>query len=246
MAEMPNPQDEDELSPLELARGDDPRRGRLRLLRTVAVVILLLLLLALWHWTDLGEAITAQRLAAWAVDLRNTPLAVPVVMGVYIIASVALFPLSVLVVATGLAFGPAAGFGYAYAGSLCGSAATYFTGYLLGHSSLDRLAGTWVHRVSKALSRRGFATMVTLSILPVAPFGVINMAAGASHIRFRAYLAGSAVGLAPGILVVVYLGARLGEFIRKPSVGEAIGTAVAAIVGGLILVGLGWYVRRRR
>ena len=231
---------------MDLARGHDPVRGRLRLLRAAAVTVLLLALAGLWRWTSLGEAMNAQKLAAWATDLNNTPMAAVVVLALYVVASVVLFPLSVLVAATGLAFGPLAGFGYAYAGSLCGAVATYYAGRALGRPGLDRLAGTWVHRLSKALSRRGFLTMVTLSVLPVAPFGVINMAAGASHIRFRDYMAGSAVGLAPGILVVVYLGARLGALIRDPSVRTALGVVAAAVAGTLLLAALGWYVRRRR
>ena len=43
--------------------------------------------------------------------------------------------------------------------------------------------------ITMALAKRGLLTMLAVHIIPVAPFTIINLVAGASHIRFRDFVA---------------------------------------------------------
>jgi uncharacterized membrane protein YdjX (TVP38/TMEM64 family) len=61
-------------------------------------------------------------------------------------------------------------------------------------------------------------TMITVRIVPVAPFTVINIVAGASHIKFRDYFWGTLLGMFPGILALAAAGEGFGGilFAKKP------------------------------
>ena len=64
---------------------------------------------------------------------------------------------------------------------------------------MRRYAGERLNSVSRKLSERGLLTIITLRIVPVAPFTVINLVAGASHIRLRDFALGTLVDLLPGV-----------------------------------------------
>ena len=53
--------------------------------------------------------------------------------------------------------------------------------------------------------------MATVRLVPAAPFTLVNLVAGAMRIRFLHYLAGTALGLLPGLAVMAALGARPGN-----------------------------------
>jgi len=58
--------------------------------------------------------------------------------------------------------------------------------------------------------------MIIVRIIPVAPFMIINMVAGAAHIRFGDFVIGSAIGLLPGIVGISLFTDRLAATIQKP------------------------------
>ena len=105
----------------------------------------------------------------------------------------------------------------------------------LGHRrSRDPLgeagSGTRVNRISRALARPGVLSVMALRMLPIAPFSVINLAAGASHVKFTDFLIGTSLGMAPGILVITLLGNQLGRVLTEPEPMELVffGLFVAA------------------
>jgi uncharacterized membrane protein YdjX (TVP38/TMEM64 family) len=53
--------------------------------------------------------------------------------------------------------------------------------------------------------------------VPVAPFTVVNLAAGAAELRLYDYLLGTLLGLAPGIAVMSFLGDRATEVFTRPT-----------------------------
>jgi uncharacterized membrane protein YdjX (TVP38/TMEM64 family) len=74
--------------------------------------------------------------------------------------------------------------------------------------------------------------MAIIRILPIAPFTVVNVIAGASHIGLRDYMLGTALGMSPGIVLTVTFVHHLAAAIRDPSPQTF---AILAAVGILLI-----------
>lgn len=197
----------------------------------------------LWQWLAMQDILTPQAMLALAqgtVSWRDAVWAPFAVMGVYAATSLIIFPLSLLVAATGLVFGPAWGFAYAMLGTLSASVATYWVGRAVGRDALLRHGGQKLNGLARLLAGRGVRTMVLFNLLPLAPFTLTNMLAGACHLRFRDYMVGSTLGIAPGLLGVTLLGSQLGSLMTAQS---REGLLIAA-VGIVVAVGLLWGLKR--
>ena len=197
----------------------------------------------LWQWLAMHDILTPQALLALAhgtVSWRDAAWAPLAVMGVYATTSLVIFPLSILVAVTGLIFGPAWGFVYALLGTLSASMATYWVGRAVGRDALLRHGGQKLNGLARLLAGRGVRTMVFFNLLPLAPFTLTNMLAGACHLRFRDYMVGSTLGIAPGLLGVTLLGSQLGSLMTAES-REGLLVASAGIV---VAVGLLWGLKR--
>jgi len=99
--------------------------------------------------------------------------------------------------------------------------------------------------VSRRLARQGILAMAAIRLVPVAPFTVVNVVAGASHIGFRDYLAGTLLGMGPGTAALAWLAGNAGTLLGAPDLRE-----VSLVLAGLgvlvgIVVGLRLWLRRR-
>jgi phospholipase D1/2 len=80
--------------------------------------------------------------------------------------------------------------------------------------------------------------MIVVRNIPVAPFTVVNLVAGASKIHFRDYLLGTVIGMAPGIAALTIFMDRLEQAVRNPAVENflvLVGVAVVISAGALLL-----------
>lgn len=202
-------------------------------LLALAVIALLAGAAAVWNATPLAEYLEPKRIANWLDTWANDIWAMAALPLVYVVASLAVFPITLMIAATAIAFGPWSGFLIAISGSLLSAAATYGLGSWLGRKFLRRQMGQRLNRISRALGEKGVIAVVTLRTAPVAPFTVVNLACGASDVNIRDYLLGTAIGMAPGIIAMTALGGSLRELLFNPS-----GTSWL-IVGGAIVAWLG-------
>jgi phosphatidylserine/phosphatidylglycerophosphate/cardiolipin synthase-like enzyme/uncharacterized membrane protein YdjX (TVP38/TMEM64 family) len=225
----------------------DQQKPMLRHQIKVGLLVLgVLVLAALWRLTPLGDWIdmdTAASVGQWINDRPFTPL---LVMAIYVVAGVVGVPITLMIIATVTVFGTWAGMFYALAGAELSALATFFIGHLLGRDAVKRLAGSRVNRLSQTLASRGIVTIITVRIIPVAPFSVINVIAGVSDIRFRDFAIGSLIGLIPGVVAIGLLADRMVASLREPTLTQIIILiAVAAVVlSGLYLLRL--RLRRKR
>jgi uncharacterized membrane protein YdjX (TVP38/TMEM64 family) len=157
------------------------------------------------------------------------------------VGGLVVFPVSLLILATVYAFGPVAGFAYSLLGSFLSGVATFGIGKALGRRTVQRFAGRRLRRLSRLLRRRGLIAMATVRLVPVAPFTVVNVVAGAFNVRFLDFALGTLIGMAPGICAIAVFGERLEHAIRHPGVGNF---AVLAVLVALIVLASGW-IRRR-
>jgi len=208
------------------ARKPVPRR----LIGIGVLAIALVLLATAWRWTPLRDWVNLASLIAMAEKLDDLPFAPLAVMASYVLAGLMMVPVTLLIAVTGIVFGPLLGAGYAMGGTLLSAAAAYALGAWLGRDTVRRLLGPRINRLSRRIAKRGILAMMVIRVLPIAPFTVVNIVAGASHIRFRDYLLGTLLGMLPGIIVTVTFIHNLAEVVRKPSAGTLAVLAVVAVL----------------
>jgi uncharacterized membrane protein YdjX (TVP38/TMEM64 family) len=217
---------------------------------TVSLLAVLVALGLLWQWLAMQDVLTVDALRQWIATSpawRDHPAIFLAVMALYACALLVMFPLSILVALTGLIFGPIWGFVYATLGTLTSSVVSYWVGRRLGRETLMTYGGRHLKGMSRYLAHRGIRTMTMINLLPLAPFTLTNMMAGAFHLRFRDYMIGSTLGIAPGLAGVTLLGSQLGQLATAESRGDLIWAAFGLLAGIALLVGLKrWSDRRRR
>jgi phospholipase D1/2 len=153
---------------------------------------------------------------------------------------------TVLIAATAAVFGAWPGVLYAAAGTMVSALATYAIGRWLGPNGLRQFFGPRTNVLTRSFARRGIPAVTLVRIVPVAPFSLVNLAAGAFRIPLPDYLIGTAIGLAPGLGLMSLLGDNLIDMIREPTLsGIAIVVAVLAVAIGLS-IGVQRVISRRR
>ena len=186
------------------------------LLRVALLLVSVAALGALWRWTSFADWATPERLSALAAPLR-TSASGPIIAAAGIVAGgFVLVPVTAMILACIYLFGPMLGFGAAFAGSLASAIVGFALGRVLLGNWVRGLRSPRLHRVRNRLARSGIVAIAAIRIVPIAPFTIVNVVAGASSVGFRDYLIGSAIGLAPGILAMTVLADRAAQAVLDP------------------------------
>ncbi len=218
----------------------DGQNGKLMWLAG-GILLLLLGMATAWKWTPLAELVNVNQITAWALSIRNSPALPVIILSAYLIGSLLLIPITALIIATALVFGPLLGSVYSFAGCFLGAAATYAVGYYLGRDLVRRLTGSRWARVERQICRGGLIAVATMRLLPVAPFTAVNVIAGAFQVPFRQYVLGSLLGLAPGIFLINLFAYQMDDAVRNPGMGSFALVAALVVISGLGI----WQLRRR-
>ncbi|MES2149975.1 MAG: VTT domain-containing protein [Pseudomonadota bacterium] len=214
-------------------------RLRRRLLALGGVALLLLALGAAWSWSPLHDWLDLGRIVAGLRRLGQGygPLAA---IGGVALALACAVPLTFLTLVAIVAFGPWTGLACAMPGALAGAALSYALGAALGSEAVARLGGARVNRLSTELARRGVLAIVLVRLTPVAPFAIVNMAAGAARIRLRDLLLGTAIGMLPSSVFMMVFVERIVAGLAEPG---RFGLWLLAL-SVLLLAAGGWALRR--
>lgn len=204
------------------------------------LVLLALVGLALaWKWSPLNEWLQVDRVVE-LVRRWGTAIGPVAGAGVFALALVLAVPLTPLTLVTLAALGPWAGMACAYAGALLGAAASYALGRWMGYAAVHTLGGERTRALSARLARDGLWAVVAVRMVPVAPFAVVNLLMGATHLRLRHLLVGTALGMTPSTVAMALFGERLLAALRAPGpwAYTLLGLTVLLVVLG------GWGLKR--
>lgn len=194
-----------------------------------------------WRYTPLHRWMELDALSRLGHDLLATPLGALAVLAAYVVAVSLAMPVYVLITAGALVFGPWPGMAYALGGMVLGAWFTYGIGRLTGARLVARVADDRFGALLQRLQRRGLGAVVLIRVLPIAPFLLVNMTAGALRVRQRDYLLGTFLGLAPGTVMISLFTDRLTAALRDPGTGTWVALGVFVVALGLVW----WLVRRR-
>ena len=223
------------------ARNEQGTSKSPQVMKLAGVLLILLSLAAAWRWSPLAEWATRENLAAWAEKIQDQPLSFLIVLGVYVAGGFLMVPVTLLVGVTAMVFDPFMGVLYALSGCLVSALATFWAGAGLGKQMVRKVAGKKLNRISRQMARQGILTVALIRNIPVAPFSLVNLIAGASHIRLKDYLLGTAAGMLPGILVITIFADRLLHTIQNPGWVNGLIAAVLAVV---MIAGNIWVTKR--
>jgi phospholipase D1/2 len=208
--------------------------------KALAFAAVILGLLLMWRYTPLAALVSAERIIGWAEDFAGRPWAPFAVLAAYTPASFVMFPRPLITLAAVVAFGPWLGVGYALAGILLAAAANYWVGRMMDRGTVRRIAGDRVNRISEVLRRRGLVAMTAVRLVPIAPFPVVGLVAGAIRVKFIHFMLGTLFGMMPGAVVTTVFGDQLQSALRDPD-----RINYWAIAGVVVVFAVGiWLVRR--
>jgi uncharacterized membrane protein YdjX (TVP38/TMEM64 family) len=152
-----------------------------------------------------------------------------------------LFPVMLLVGVSAILFGPVLG------DDLCADRRHDERGDDVRNRSppeqggVRELAGRRLNDLSRRLGERGLLAIIFVRVVPVGPFSIVNVVAGASHIRWRDFLLGTLIGLLPGVTAASIFVDRVAAAIREPGAG----TFVLVAAAGAALIALVWIITRK-
>ena len=216
-------------------------KRRRQILLSVTVLVILFAAAGAWKWTPLADQIDIRKITAWVFSLRDNSARPFIILGAYLAGSLLLVPITVLILATALVFGPLLGCTYSFAGCVLGASVTYAVGYFLGRDFVQQVIGSKWRRVEQKIGEAGIIGVVTSRLLPVAPFTIVNIISGAFQVRFWDYIVGTLLGMAPGVIIINLFAHQFESAIRNPGLGSY--TVVIALVA-ITVLGTLWLRRK--
>ena len=134
---------------------------------------------------------------------------------IYILATVAFVPGSILTLASGALFGLWRGTALAFTAATAGAGAAFLVSRYLARDLVRRrlLGNPRAAAIDRAVGEHGRKIVLLLRLSPAFPFNLLNYALGVTGVRFTDYLIAS-LGMLPGTVLYVYYGKVAGDVAR--------------------------------
>lgn len=202
---------------------------RARALLPLAAIVVPVVAVALVA-VRLGDVPAARAVITTMKSAAGEWWAIPLFVAAYAGFSLFLLPLGLLSAAAALMWGWKVGAIVELASVIVASVPPF----LLARRGLARWVERRIPREDLPLLDSAFALFV-VRLVPVVPFVALNYIAGATRIRLRDYVAVTAVGSVPSIVLFLYFvdamaGSALGVVTQAKIVGACVALAAAAII----------------
>lgn len=172
-------------------------------------------------------------------SLSESPWAIPITIALFCGLAFIGAPQWMLITGTVLAFGIWEGGILSWIGSLAAAVLGFWIGQSVGAERLRKLDAKLIRKISAAVRKNGFMTSLVVRLVPTGPAILVNLAAGVSRMKFRHFVAGTAIGIIPKILVVCLISQGLISGLS----GSLMAVFFAGLAGLAIL--LSWLARKR-
>lgn len=172
-----------------------PRR---RLISAAFVVVILVALAVLVPLP------TAVQVRDWAAAAG--PWLLIVFFAAHVIVTIFPFPRTAFTLSAGLLFGPVLGITMAVVASTLSAMIAFLLVRAAGWQLSSIVSHPRMAELETRLRRRGWPAVLSLRLIAMVPFSVLNYISGASGVRFVPYAAATLVGVIPGTAALVILG----------------------------------------
>jgi len=217
-----------------------------RFKRFVPLLILLLAVLAVFasgatRYLNL-EALQANEAALRAFVDQQLPLALLTFVVVYALATAVSLPgATILTLAGGYLFGIWIGGAATVAGATIGAVLVFYAvktsfGQVLRDKA--EASGGRLKSVIDGVQAGAFGYILTLRLIPLAPFWLVNVAAALAHAPLRAYAVATFIGIIPATFIYSGIGAGIGELLARGETPDLGVIFSPTVLGPLVALGL--------
>lgn len=116
-----------------------------------------------------------------------------------------------LTVASGIVFGAATGFSISLLASTLGGTVALYSARYIFHDLVNRRFPGQIDVVNKGIEKEGAFYLFGLRMIPIIPFGLLNLLIGLTSMRVPVFMLATLCGMIPVMLILAYAGSQLGE-----------------------------------
>lgn len=134
----------------------------------------------------------------------------------FILAYIAVTGLSlpgavIMTLAGGFVFGSLWGTLFVNLGATAGATLAFLAARYLLHDWVEQRFGNRLGPIQEGFSKNAFHYLLTLRLIPLFPFFLVNMVSGLTRVSLSTYVTATALGIIPGSFVFAYAGRQLGS-----------------------------------
>lgn len=121
-----------------------------------------------------------------------------------------------------------------------GACIIFFSAKMASENFIKNDVSKWVKKMQKGFEANSFSYMLTLRLMPIVPFVVINLVAGLLQIPFKNFFFGTLIGIIPATLMYVSVGISMRELLNAPnfSFDNLFGFQILLYLSGIAILGL--------
>ena len=207
-------------------------------LKKAGLLLVVLGAVVLFVWADLGRFLNLQALKEAQGQLEalrsQHPLGLAAAyFAVYVAATALSVPgATVITLAGGALFGLWWGVLIVSFASTLGATLAFLASRFLLRDAVQARFGQRLAEIERGIERDGAFYLLSLRLIPVVPFFLINLLMGLTRMRAGTFYAVSQIGMLPGTLVYVNAGTQLA------TIGSLRDVLSPALLGSLVLLGV--------
>lgn len=204
----------------------------------VFIAVVVVVAISAFFYFDLGTflsltALKENRDSLLAFTDANFAAAVAIFIGTYIlVAGLSLPGAVILTLAGGFVFGAGLATLFINIGATTGATLAFLTARYVLRDAVEQRFGTRLGPFQEGFAKNAFSYLLTLRLIPLFPFFVVNLVSGLTRVSVGIYVAATAIGIIPGSFVYAYAGRQLGTI---NSLKEIVSPNV---IGAFVLLGL--------
>jgi uncharacterized membrane protein YdjX (TVP38/TMEM64 family) len=210
--------------------------------KKVLILAIFAVAVAAFFYFDLKRFLTLEELKAnrdslLAFTESNYAAAVGLYIVSYAVVTGASLPGAViLTLAGGFLFGSVLATVYVNLGATTGATLAFLAARYLLRDWVESKFGSRLGAIQEGFRQNAFSYLMTLRLVPLFPFFLVNLVSGLTHVSAATYVAATSMGIIPGSFVYAYAGRQLGTLNSLAEIASPRVLLAFTLLGVLALV----------
>lgn len=207
----------------------------------IAIALAIACAIGAFFYFDFGrflslEALKSNRDHLLAFTETNYAAAAAIFVMAYVVVTGLSLPGAViLTLAGGFLFGSVIGTFLVNLGATTGATLAFLAARYMLRDWVEHKFGKWLNPIQEGFAKSDFSYLMTLRLIPLFPFFVVNLVSGLTRMKVGTYVAATALGIIPGSFVYAYAGRQLGTINSLKEIASPNVIAAFILLGVLAL-----------